>query len=94
MFQATPDAEDGADEGNEQRGVEGDENKSKSTLPWLMSRMSFVARHLILNRPAAHEQVRSIVGLSACRISWCANQRFHRLRGLLLWQVYSSSLLS
>jgi hypothetical protein len=45
-------------EDDDNEDVQDNEGKSKSSLPWLMSRMSFVARNLILNRPAAYEQVR------------------------------------
>jgi hypothetical protein len=33
----------------------------RSPLPWLMSRLSFVARNLIIGRPSGHEQNRSYV---------------------------------
>ncbi|ODN80830.1 hypothetical protein L202_02973 [Cryptococcus amylolentus CBS 6039] len=47
---AAKDVEEGADE-EEDRD---EEEHVKKPLAWLMSRMSFVARHLIVNRPAPH----------------------------------------
>ncbi|KAJ9115827.1 hypothetical protein QFC22_004968 [Naganishia vaughanmartiniae] len=44
---------------------EGVDPKNKGSLPWLMSRLSFVARNLILNRPASHEQVRTVIPWTA-----------------------------
>ncbi|KAJ9108547.1 hypothetical protein QFC19_002263 [Naganishia cerealis] len=58
-------ADDDNEDGHEPGNGDGVDAKNKSSLPWLMSRLSFVARNLIINRPAAHEQVRTMIPWTA-----------------------------
>lgn len=65
---ARNDNEEALDSEDDEQDVQGDNNNTsdKSPLSWLMSRLSFIARSLIINRPSGHEQIRSFVSRHRC----------------------------
>lgn len=57
---ATANQQDEEDSEAEDAHADADASQ-KAPLSWLMSRLSFVARNLIISRPSGHEQIRSPV---------------------------------
>lgn len=68
---------------DEQEAAEDEEDayiKARTTtqpLSWLMSRMSFLARHLIVHRPSANANLFSIVSHSVCTRRFCDSADRH-----------------
>lgn len=68
--------DDGAEEGGDDENVGGETTIATSSQPlhWLMSRMSFIARHLIVHRPTSHQASLSHVSRLCTHAGWKLTQ--------------------